>query len=260
MLQFHKYQGAGNDFVLIDARGELPFSLDERTTIARLCDRRFGIGADGLMLLRQHREYDFEMLYYNADGRPSSLCGNGGRCIVAFARRLGMIEHKSRFLAVDGPHDAGILKDGQIALAMHAVTDVERVAEDFILDTGSPHYVRFVEGLEEVPLVEIAWEIRYGERFGAAGINVNLVEESDVGWRIRTYERGVEAETLACGTGVTAAAVVIALRRNEEGPFDLPILTRGGRLRVRGIWRGDRCTDLWLTGPAEWVFSGQIEL
>lgn len=264
MLHFHKYEGAGNDFVLIDAREKLPFALDDQPTIAKLCDRHFGIGADGLMLLKSHPYYDFEMIYYNADGHPSSMCGNGGRCIVAFAQKLGIIENKCRFIAVDGPHEASLLENGNVSLGMSEVREIEQNNSDFVLNTGSPHFVRFQEEVGAAPLLDIAKSIRYGERFKAVGINVNLVKQDETGTLIiRTYERGVEDETLACGTGITAAAISQAIRdgfQANKKPFTYQVQAIGGQLSVSGRWLGDRFGALELTGPATYVFSGQISI
>lgn len=263
MLQFYKYHGAGNDFILFDARPHLPFALNNQAYIAKLCDRHFGIGADGLMLLKSHANFDFEMVYYNSDGHPSSMCGNGGRCIVAFAKKLGIIENECHFLAVDGPHDATVLENGDISLGMSQVKTIERQQHDFILDTGSPHYVRFQTNIETAQLLDIAHEIRYGERFKSEGINVNLVNNpAPKTLQIRTYERGVEDETLACGTGITAAAISQAVLdgyQEKSEAFTYEIQARGGQLSVSGRWLGDRFGELYLIGPAEFVFCGQLD-
>lgn len=266
MIEFHKYEGAGNDFVIIDARSNLPFSLDDQATIAWLCDRRFGIGADGLILLREHPEYDFEMVYYNADGAISSMCGNGGRCIVAFAYKLGLFQDQCHFLAADGPHRARISTDQKdwVALSMNEVADVEIGDGYYVLDTGSPHYVAFSEDLEGLEIVPAAKAIRYNERFAQEGINVNFVTGiSSKAFNIRTYERGVEDETLACGTGITAAAICWAINNQipiTDGHFEYVINAVGGQLKVSGCRNGDRFTDLALYGPATYVFTGQINL
>ncbi|PHI19960.1 diaminopimelate epimerase [Lewinellaceae bacterium SD302] len=264
MLHFHKYEGAGNDFILIDARATLPFPLNDQATIQKLCDRHFGIGADGLMLLRNHDDYDFKMVYYNADGAPSSMCGNGGRCIVAFAKRLGIIGNECSFLAVDGPHLARVLENGNVVLAMSNVNDIEISADSFILDTGSPHYIKYQENIGGVKLISESHAIRYNDRFRDEGINVNFVEIlSDNSLGIRTYERGVEDETLACGTGVTAAAISLAIKNGVDksgGRFDYRVQAVGGQLSVSGTRQGDRFTDLELEGPATFVFSGDIKI
>jgi diaminopimelate epimerase len=257
-LDFRKYHGAGNDFILVDDRAGADFPTNDVEWIARLCDRHFGIGADGLILLRNHPAYDFEMIYFNSDGRPSTMCGNGGRCIVAFARDLGIIRTaECRFLAADGPHGARLLPNGRVALQMTDVAEIETGEDFFFLDTGSPHYVRFVTDLAGVAVVPAARAIRYGDRFRTAGTNVNFVEPLATGLRIATYERGVEDETLACGTGVTAAALAHAARHKQYGPQAITVQAKGGMLEVRFDYRADAgFQNVWLHGPAEFVFSG----
>ena len=260
-LSFHKYQGAGNDFILLDDREGLLLEQLSQPLIERLCDRHFGIGADGLMLLRLAvAPLDFEMVYYNADGRPSSMCGNGGRCIVCFAAALGIQRSIYRFRAADGPHEATLTPSGDIALGMNDVLSISRIGEDYVLDTGSPHYLRFVPSLDEVDVVGNGRAIRHSAPFAAQGINVNFVRQSPVGLELATYERGVEDETLACGTGVTAAAIGLLLRSPEsvDGPFHIPVRARGGQLYVTGERHGDHFTHLQLIGPAERVFGGTI--
>lgn len=273
-MKFWKYQGAGNDFIMVDQRENRALDRSHTAIVAGLCDRHFGIGADGLILLEAHPEYDFEMIYFNADGRESSMCGNGGRCIAAFAGHLGIAAGRCRFLAVDGEHEA--LVDPPAApyppepgsswvdLKMGDVAEVERHGDVFILDTGSPHYVRFVDSVENVDMIREGRAIRYSERFKTGGINVNLVVvRPDGSLRIRTYERGVEDETLACGTGVTAAALASSVYREKtEGPFAIPVHARGGDLIVRfqsGKQPGS-FSEIWLCGPAKQVFEGEISL
>lgn len=263
MLTFAKYQGAGNDFILLDARAQLPFALDNQPLIERLCDRHFGIGADGLMLLRHKAGYDFEMVYYNSDGRPSSMCGNGGRCIVAFAAALGITQPTYHFLAADGPHEARILEDGNVALGMSDVRQVEQSEDHYVLNTGSPHFVSYVTDALAIDLVPAARAIRYNDRFAKEGINVNFVTETPTGLTICTYERGVEDETLACGTGVTAAAISLAIRNNlaPGNSFNYAISAKGGNLRVTGKRVNHAAfTNLQLIGPATFVFSGNIAI
>jgi len=259
-MQFSKYQGAGNDFILIDARQSLPFALDGYKTIKKLCNRHFGIGADGLMLLRNKAGYDFEMLYYNSDGHPSTMCGNGGRCIVAFAKALGIEKQQYYFLAVDGPHHAEIWPGGHVALSMSDVSNIQRVGNDYVLDTGSPHYVSYVKDCQQVDIIKEARAIRYGDAFAREGINVNFVENKANDLTLRTYERGVEGETLACGTGVTAAAITLALEQNLAlgASFDYPVQASGGTLRVQGKRTVEGFVNLVLIGPAEKVFEGLI--
>ncbi|GAA4348634.1 diaminopimelate epimerase [Hymenobacter saemangeumensis] len=267
-LHFHKYQGTGNDFVMIDDRAEA-FDATNQELIARLCHRRFGIGADGLILLRNRPGFDFEMVYFNADGRPSSMCGNGGRCTVAFARFLNIIGDKAQFLAVDGPHDARVEADGLVHLKMQDTAKARRApvhAEqgDVFLHTGSPHHVHFLspaEGqkLEEYDVYGAGHDIRFDQAYDPAGTNVNFVQvPADPGqpWAVRTYERGVEDETFSCGTGVTAVALA-ASARGAVSPVQLS--TPGGQLQVSFQQRPDGgFEDVWLSGPAVRVFEGQL--
>ena len=268
-MKFWKYQGAGNDFVLLDQRQAQPITRADTARIKRLCDRRFGIGADGLILLQHHADYDFEMIYFNADGRESSMCGNGGRCIAAFAQDLGISTGYCRFLAIDGPHEAsisaahpraGIGSAGAkywVELKMMDVQGIERQDVDtYILNTGSPHYVRFVPTVDSINMVEAGRAVRYSERFREVGINVNLVENTPAGLRVRTYERGVEDETLACGTGVTAAVLAYALRNQTVEGGETAVQAQGGDLSVRFQADGDAFREVWLCGPATLVFEG----
>lgn len=260
-LAFTKYQGAGNDFIMIDQRVEAYLRREDQAVIERLCHRRFGIGADGLILLQNKEDYDFEMVYFNADGRESTLCGNGGRCIVAFARELGIIEGEAYFWAIDGPHRARLLDNGWVALQMQDVGAVETGEGFYYLNTGSPHYVAFVDDVAAVDVFAEGRKVRYNERFRTEGTNVNFVSPSASGIAVATYERGVEDETLACGTGVTAAALALHLhQRAGEGMRQIPIQAKGGRLEVH--FRYDPATgfhDIWLHGPAERVFHGTVD-
>lgn len=256
-VKFYKYQGTGNDFVMIDNRTTL-WQLTT-TQIAYLCDRRFGIGADGLILLQTKPGFDFEMVYYNSDGRESTMCGNGGRCLVKFAHDLGMIKDSCKFVAIDGPHHATISPDGQVALQMKNVETIEQTADFSVLNTGSPHYVAFVQNVDEIDLIDEAQAIRYNDRFAAEGINVNFVEigtEDEL--LIRTYERGVEDETLSCGTGAVAAVLAYAKQSNYEGK-EVALQTQGGRLTVRFEKNDEGFKDVFLIGPAESVFKGEIK-
>lgn len=256
-LEFCKYHGAGNDFVLIDNRG-LTFEADNISLISWLCDRRFGIGADGLMLLQELPGYDFEMRYFNSDGREASMCGNGGRCIAAFARRLGIGGHKVTFMAVDGVHEAIFEEDGDISLRMSDVSQVEAEGDEFFLDTGSPHFVRFLDSLDGLDVVREGKAVRYSSRFREKGTNVNFVKQEGDHLTVYTYERGVEDETLACGTGITASALGAALRSGlTAGRFG--VTAKGGKLAVSFRNNGERFTDIWLRGPAAFVFEGKTE-
>lgn len=258
-LTFHKYQGTGNDFIILDnSNGE--YAALTEFQINLLCDRRFGIGADGLMLLNLKEGYDFEMVYYNANGRESSMCGNGGRCLVQFAYRKGIKKDLYHFLAIDGEHEAEIDPDGIVSLKMKNVKEIKNTHGDFVLDTGSPHYVKMITNIKDYDVYRKGKEIRYSAAYVAEGINVNYVEQkSEDEITVRTYERGVENETFSCGTGVTAAALVCY--HNENGFNDVTVQTRGGKLTVEF----DRIDDnhyqnIWLCGPAEKVFEGTIEI
>jgi len=258
-IHFYKYQGTGNDFIILDNRNwsHTALTMDR---VKFLCDRRFGIGADGLMLLNQKSGFDFEMKYYNADGRESSMCGNGGRCMVKFAYHLGMHKNRYLFSAVDGSHEAEIDDDGTVSLKMVDVKDIQEYHSDFILDTGSPHYVKIVSDVMDYDVFHKGMDIRYNSEFAKEGINVNFVEQKKADEIIvRTYERGVEDETLSCGTGVTASALVCY--HNDVGYNDVTVITKGGRLVVEFDRANDGSFhDIWLCGPAEKVFEGEIEL
>lgn len=258
-IQFYKYQGTGNDFIILDNR-ELLYQELTREQVRFLCDRRFGIGADGLMLLNLRENFHFEMIYYNADGRESSMCGNGGRCLVKFAYDLGMRKDMFHFMAVDGEHEAEIDADGTVSLKMKNVKSIRTSHGDFIVDTGSPHYVKMISNVMDYDVYKKGKEIRYSSAFAEEGINVNYVEQKrDDEIIVRTYERGVEDETLSCGTGVTAAALVCY--HNENGFNDVTVHTRGGKLTVEfDRIAGDHYENIWLCGPAEKVYQGAIDI
>ena len=309
--------------MMLDQREHQEISRQDTDKIAHLCDRRFGIGADGLILLQNLPDYDFEMIYFNADGRESSMCGNGGRCIAAFAKHLGTVGDYCRFWAIDGEHEARItpfpvstpppapppkrrgdrddvaerstspllfgggagggVDTGEgpglwVELKMSDVQNIEQQGSAFILNTGSPHYVRFENNLENLDMVREGRAVRYSERFKAEGINVNLASEISSPYppegsgqalqgenlpplTIRTYERGVEDETLACGTGVTAVAIAAFVRRGQtSGDAEVRVKARGGDLAVRFHANSDGSfSDIWLCGPAQRVFEGEIE-
>ncbi len=257
ILTFYKYQGTGNDFVIIDNRkGEMQLSPEQ---VNRLCDRRFGIGGDGLMLLQELPGYDFEMVYYNADGHPASMCGNGGRCLTRFAHDMGIHKDKYHFLAVDGEHDATIGEHGWINLKMKDVKGIEDHHGDAVLDTGSPHYIKSVQDVMALDVYKEGREIRYSRTYEKNGINVNFVENDDRRIIVRTYERGVEDETFSCGTGVTAAALVFA--HNDNGFNRVEVQTKGGHLAVEfDKIAEEQFENIWLCGPATFVYSGQINL
>lgn len=258
-LHFYKYQGTGNDFIILDNRKN-EYTFLREYQINRLCDRRLGIGADGLMLLGNKPGYDFEMKYYNADGREGSMCGNGGRCITRFAYHLGIHRSEYRFIAVDGEHEAEIDIDGIVSLKMKDVDSIKKMHGDFILNTGSPHYIKLVNDVMETDVYKKGRDIRYSKDFEAEGINVNFVEQAGEHQIIvRTYERGVEDETYSCGTGVTAAALISY--HNETGFNDIQVKTLGGTLNVEFDRLDDgRFINIWLSGPAEKVFEGTAEV
>lgn len=257
-IKFYKYQGAGNDFVLIDNRNN-DFDRFNEDLVKKMCDRRFGVGADGLMLLQQSKEYDFEMIYFNADGREGTMCGNGGRCIVAFGRDLGIIENKTDFLAVDGPHQA-VIHANEVNLGMINVDEVEKDGNAFVLNTGSPHYVLEVQDLKNFDVYQKGHSIRYNETYKDKGINVNFIEKEENGYFLRTYERGVENETLACGTGATASAMAIAIKENKNGFIEIPIRVLGGQLYISFDKKELSFKNVQLKGPAELVFEGYYRI
>jgi diaminopimelate epimerase len=257
MIEFYKYQGTGNDFIILDNRQQQYSGLSNRQ-VQQLCHRRFGIGADGLMLLNSKEGYDFEMAYYNADGNVSSMCGNGGRCLVKFAAQMGIRRSSYHFWAIDGPHEAEIETDGTVSLKMADVHGIAHHGGHYVLNTGSPHFVKFAKDILEVDMVATGREIRYGKEFAAEGINVNIVETTgEDSIYVRTYERGVEDETMSCGTGVTAAALVSA--HNERGFNRVEVSTPGGQLSVEFDKIDDNdFTNVWLCGPAEFVYKGIV--
>ncbi|MAY83739.1 MAG: diaminopimelate epimerase [Flavobacteriales bacterium] len=255
-FSFSKYQGTGNDFIMIDGReNNYHFTAEE---IAKLCHRRFGIGADGLIIIKNHPELDFEMDYYNADG-SQSFCGNGSRCAQAFARELGMIRDRSDFIAIDGTHEGK--KDGEwyaTHMADVGADRIEQIGDDWLINTGSPHYIRFVEDLDNYDIYNEGKKIRYSDRFKADGVNVNFVEIHEEGISVRTYERGVEDETYSCGTGVTAAAIAY-VQKDGLHLSEVPVYTKGGPLSIQMNRKSeDSFTDVWLKGPALKVFIADI--
>jgi diaminopimelate epimerase len=257
-VEFYKYQGTGNDFVIVDNR-KGQYSELRTEQIAHLCHRRFGIGADGLMMLENEDGFDFKMKYYNADGQEGSMCGNGGRCLSAFALQQGIQKPSLHFIASDGPHVAQLASDGWIELQMKNVDSVEKSANFSYLNTGSPHYVAQVSDIENFPVYEQGKAIRNNERFKAVGTNVNFVESQNGVLYVRTYERGVEDETYSCGTGVTAAA--LAMHDGSFGNKEVPIQTLGGQLRIKFTYTAEGTfQNVWLCGPAELVYQGKMKL
>ncbi|QXV66416.1 diaminopimelate epimerase [Mucilaginibacter sp. 21P] len=259
-LNFFKYQGAGNDFVLIDNRDNGVQNIDKEQ-VALLCDRRFGIGGDGLMLLENEPGFDFKMVYYNADGNEGSMCGNGGRCIVAFAKHLGVITDTTKFLATDGVHHAKISDNGEwVSLQMIDVDEINKDGEAFVLNTGSPHYVKTAADLAVKDVYNEGRAIRNNTTYKQDGINVNFVEPEGDGFFVRTFERGVENETYACGTGVTAVALAMAKKNGRFGTINTPIRVLGGNINIRFDHDGERFSNIFLEGPAKLVFEGEIEI
>ncbi|MGB1308417.1 MAG: diaminopimelate epimerase [Oceanihabitans sp.] len=254
---FYKYQGTGNDFVIIDNRRN-GFNKRDSQHIAFLCDRRFGIGADGLILLENHDAADFKMIYFNADGNESSMCGNGGRCIVAFAKYLGIIKDRATFEAIDGMHEA-IIEADLVKLKMQDVNQIEKHKNHVFLNTGSPHHVQLEQNLKSLDIQTEGAKIRYGSPYFEAGSNVNFVSKANsTTFSVRTYERGVEDETLSCGTGVTAVALAMHFIGETEKNL-ITLKTKGGDLQVAFQKNKDWYQDIWLIGPATLVFKGTIE-
>ncbi len=256
-ISFYKYQGTGNDFLIIDNRSKV-FPKNDANFVKQLCNRRLGIGADGLILLENDMESDFEMVYYNADGRLGSMCGNGGRCIVAFAKYLDIIGDITTFKAVDGMHSAKVNNE-EVSLRMKDVSEIAVKQQYFFLDTGSPHHVQLVSDLETLDVNKEGAKIRYG-LYGATGSNINFVEQKGPNqFFVRTYERGVENETLSCGTGVTAVALSM-YSKGATKDHNVQILTRGGALSVSFKVLDSSFIDISLKGPAKQVFKGKIEV
>jgi diaminopimelate epimerase len=260
-ISFSKYHGTQNDFVIIDNRsGNIKLS---EAQIEFICDRRKGIGADGLMLLGTAAGYDFSMTYYNANGKEGSMCGNGGRCLTQYAFDQGIKKDTYSFIAVDGPHESKIDAAGWVHLKMIDVKSVEKNIEGdvtfYVLNTGSPHYIEFVDSVNSVDILGLGQMIRYNERFKAEGINVNFVQQEEGQLFVRTYERGVENETFSCGTGVTASALIAGIEKLGEQKINIETL--GGKLAVSFNNRGDNIFDnIYLMGPGTFVFSGALEI
>ncbi len=259
LVHFSKYQGTGNDFILIDGRHQ-DYSFFHNKLIKQLCDRRFGVGGDGLIILQESKNSDFTMRYYNADGGEGTMCGNGGRCISAFARKLGIISHETTFEGIDGTHTATILSSGEVRLKLVDVIEVEKLEDGYLLNTGSPHFVTFIENLHDLDVAHKGREIRQQSRFGQGGVNVNFTEVTSGTVAVRTFERGVEDETWSCGTGVTAAAISAGIHLRSDS-LSYAIQTRGGMLNVSFRTMDQKhFTDIYLTGPASHVYDGAFEI
>jgi diaminopimelate epimerase len=256
-ISFNKYQGAGNDFIIIDNRnGEI--NPGDEKIINKLCDRRFGIGADGLILVSEASDSDFEMKYFNSDGKLGSMCGNGGRCVAHFTKKSGIAGPKQKFLAFDGIHEASVDND-IVRLQMADVNNYKIINGSYFLNTGSPHYVVFTEGVEKMDVFNEGKKLRWAPEFAPGGTNVNFVEIINDTLHLRTFERGVEDETLACGTGITASAIASVLSgRFVSAP--VKVMAKGGNLKVEFDVKDAKVTNIWLTGPATFVFEGEIEV
>lgn len=256
--EFFKYQGAGNDFVIIDNRKRL-FPKNDNKLINTLCDRKFGVGADGLMLLENADHADFKMIYYNADGNEGSMCGNGGRCIVAFAKSLDIFDKNTSFEALGEMYTAS-MHANQVSLKMLDVNKIELYPDHVFLDTGSPHHIQFTDNLSNLDVFTEGREIRYGSPYFETGSNVNFVEKiNDNNFKVRTYERGVENETLSCGTGVTAAALA-CYHTNKTPETSIYIDTLGGKLHIEFDKQNGNYSNIILTGPATFVYKGSINI
>lgn len=253
-MRFFKYQGTGNDFIMLDGyQNTVNISVSE---IQKLCDRRFGIGADGLIILKKHNDLDFEMDYYNADG-SQSFCGNGSRCAQAFAKDLGVIDKTSKFLAIDGEHEGKSIGDN-FATLMGNVSQVDQLDQDYFIHTGSPHYIKYVDNIDAIDVQQEGSSIRYSDTYKEEGTNVNFASVDDGFLKVRTYERGVEGETLSCGTGVTAVAISYLYKTNSFQK-EVNIQAVGGNIQIQL----DRASELefkniWLIGPAQKVFEGEV--
>jgi diaminopimelate epimerase len=259
-VHFSKYHGTGNDFIMIDDRENV---LDLSTMQVKfLCDRHFGIGADGLIRIVKKDGFDFEMVYYNSDGKLGSMCGNGGRCAVAFAHSLKMVDTETNFLAFDGPHEAIVVSDDPmvIKLKMSDVFHIDHDEEALVLNTGSPHYVAFVETYKGIDVYQEGRAIRNSTEYRSEGINVNFVKVDDDVIHVRTYERGVEDETLSCGTGLTASVLAASYAGKISNAHECKVITPGGKLKVHFNKADTGFDQIWLEGPAEAVFSGTIML
>lgn len=256
-IEFSKYHGTGNDFIILDNRTGKYNNLSVQQ-VNFLCDRRFGIGGDGLMMLEDADGFDFKMRYYNADGEEGSMCGNGGRCLVQFAKDFGIEKSSYHFIATDGPHEAIILENGLIKLKMQDVSGIKEKGGNKLLNTGSPHYIEYVENVADTDVFNRGSTIRYNETFKSKGINVNFVEKTDDGIKLRTYERGVEDETLSCGTGATAAALASSINNGHQ---IMQVKVQGGSLQIEFNRINDQeFKNIWLIGPAQFVFSGVITI
>lgn len=269
-ILFNKYEGAGNDFIIVKNSPQLIDHSDNQL-IKNLCDRRFGIGADGLMLIEEYDRSDFRMYYYNSDGSTGKMCGNGARCAAHFAMRHMTGFRELFFLAGDGLHSARPDGPERIEISIRDVTEIREAPDGILVNTGVPHLVVFTEDCGDTDVVTAGRKLRRSRAYAPAGVNVNFATVVDKRLHVRTYERGVEDETLACGTGITASAIAAASTgkivtsslATDSGKIitcATEIITRGGILSVRFTLTDTGATDIFLTGPATFVFSGEIEI
>jgi diaminopimelate epimerase len=257
-ILFNKYEGAGNDFIIVR---NVPRQIDPADGMAarRLCDRRFGIGSDGLILIEDYDDYDFRMIFINPDGSRGAMCGNGGRCAAHYAMNHITGFRDLEFMADDGPHKARSLENNNIEITIGDVFSVEKTEDGVAVNTGVPHLVVFTDDTDGTDVVTVGRQLRYSPRYAPHGVNVNFVQIDGDSIKVRTYERGVEDETLACGTGVTASVIAAAI--TGKIVTDNPLVSvRGGTLSVRYTLNNDGATDIWLSGSATFVFSGEIEI
>lgn len=258
LIDFHKYHGAGNDFIIIDARKSDQKAFTQ-AIVRQFCHRHFGIGGDGLILLQSSDIADFHMKYFNADGKEGTMCGNGGRCISAFAKDSGIVkESEIEFTGIDGMHRAVFRDNGEVSLKMTDVSEIRNLDDGYFLDTGSPHFVTFVDSVREIDVNNTGRKLRHDNRFGPDGANINFISSQSDRIDIRTFERGVENETLACGTGCVAAAISAQFHSKSDN-FSFILNAEGGVLRVDfEVNNNGNYQNIWLTGPARFVFRGSI--
>ncbi len=257
-VKFYKYQGTGNDFIMIDNRKQW-FDTKNQKCIEKLCDRKFGIGADGLICLENKDDFDFKMIYFNADGNESTMCGNGGRCIVAFAKYLNIVKDKAHFIAIDGAHKA-VINKGIVSLQMQNVSEILLNDDSVYLNSGSPHHIKYSNNIDTLDVKQLGSIIRYGAPYLSEGTNVNFVEQINKNtFKVRTYERGVENETLSCGTGVTAVAIA-SHKTGKTTNSIINLNTKGGNLKVLFTEENGVYKNVFLKGPAIQVFKGKITI
>lgn len=263
-ILFNKYEGAGNDFIIVKNSPPVIDHSDSKL-VSRLCDRRFGIGADGLILIEECAGYDFRMVFFNSDGQPSTMCGNGARCAAHYVMNNISGFRDIAFMVSDGAHSARHIGGNNIEVSIRDVKGYSETSDGIVLNTGVPHLVVFAENIDEADMIARGRPLRFSPAYAPEGVNVNLVEKEGEGLKVRTYERGVEEETLACGTGVTASAIAAALAgkivTNEvKTKVKVKVKVKGGILFVSFTLIDGGATDIRLSGPATFVYSGEIEI